>query len=213
MINNMGKVLIACVLCGSLTAGCASIVSLISEGSSSSQEISISSSPEGVRILDGEQDLGVTPLTVKVERAKNKVLMARKEGYEEREIPLGASINPWFWGNFAAGGLLGSTTDLATDASIRYEPSEYYVTLLPKRASESERQRLIGRLWARGYVLSQRRNILHDLACGGGEYWESALRVLQGSRSLDPALVNGLAEVFQSSQDPRSLIRALCLED
>lgn len=100
------------------------------------QVVSFNSNPSGAEIVLNGVPIGVTPFTSQIERGENKVVLVKKEGYDDQQVMLSTKLNGWFWGNFLFGGLLGSTTDYASGASIEYAPNTYYVTLIPKKASQ-----------------------------------------------------------------------------
>ena len=104
---------ISALLCGAMLGlfltGCASVVSLVSEGGLD-QKMQITSDPPGAKVfLMGSIPLGETPLlSAKVERAKNTFLVLKKEGYEDQNLLLKHNFNFWFWGNIICCGLLGT---------------------------------------------------------------------------------------------------------
>ena len=84
---------ISALLCmtvlGLFLTGCASVVSLISEGGLD-QEMRVTSDPPGAKVfLMGSIPLGETPLLdIKIERTKNTFLVLKKEGYEDQNLLL-----------------------------------------------------------------------------------------------------------------------------
>ncbi len=107
-------------LLGLFLTGCASVVSLVTEGGLD-QKIQITSDPSGAKVfLMGSIPLGDTPLLqIKIARVKNTFLVLKKEGYEDQNLLLKHNFNIWFWGNIICCGLLGSTTDsMLTDATV-----------------------------------------------------------------------------------------------
>ena len=73
--------------------------------------------------------VGRTPFTGTIERSSKLTLRVSKEGYQSRSIVLDSSIEPVFWDNFFVGGLVGSTTDLATGSMWKISPNTYNVDL------------------------------------------------------------------------------------
>ena len=73
--------------------------------------------------------VGRTPFTGTIERSSTVNLRVSKEGYQSRSLVLNSNIEPVFWINFFVGGLLGSTTDLATGSMWKISPNTYNVDL------------------------------------------------------------------------------------
>jgi len=172
------------------SVGCATIIS-VSEEDGLVQKITFSSDPSGVKLfLNGAKPLGETPLAVKIERSKDQFILAKKEGFEDQQIPLRHRFNNWFWGNILFGWLPGSTTDFADDAVVQLDPTTYYITMTPKKMSLEQRQQHAKTRWIRNLILVGFSDIQGDLARGKGEYLSSVLTVLnvtegQGEQALD----------------------------
>lgn len=170
---------ICVIVLGLFFSGCASVVSLVSEGGLD-QGMTFTSEPPGAQILLlGATPLGTTPIPkVKVERAKNTFLVVKKDGFEDQTIHLRDHFNYWFWGNIICCGLLGSTTDVADGATVQLDPTTYHFNLNPKKASLEERQQLAKSRWMRNLMLVGYPQIQQDLARGHGEYLSSVLSML-----------------------------------
>jgi len=94
-------------------SGCATIMS------GKTQKVKfISDKPAKIEI-DG-QTL-TTPATVEIRRENNSKIVKVKCDGKEKQIVLKKKVNPWFGGNLLFGGLLGSTTDYASDAMWQYD--------------------------------------------------------------------------------------------
>lgn len=119
-------------------AGCASIV-----GGGSTQQVNISSNPEGAAIwqgkLKGKEVVGLadtglkTPSNITIPR-KGAVLVLKKEGYKDTNVVLTQKVNGWFFGNIIIGGLIGSSIDLSTGASMKFDPDNIFVEMQPAAA-------------------------------------------------------------------------------
>jgi hypothetical protein len=159
--------------------GCASIVALATEDGLE-QKISFNSDPSGVKLfLNGTKPLGETPFARKIERSEHLFIIAKKEGFEDQRIQLTQHFNHWFWGNILFGGLIiGSTVDYANDAVVQLDPTTYYITMMPKKASLEQRQQHEKTQWARNLMLVGYPHIQADLARGEGEYLTSVLAIL-----------------------------------
>jgi len=164
-----------------LAVGCASIVSLITEGSTG-QNITFNSDPPGVQLLafgDEQRVLGVTPLTVELERAKGTFVVAKHDGYKDKNIHLRHHFNYWFWGNIICCGLLGSTTDgISSETTVEYDPDEYFITMKQTNASIEESQRWQAKMEIRNFLLYSYDKIAIELVRGEGEYLLSLYKLL-----------------------------------
>lgn len=70
-----------------------------------------------------------------VERTRHDLLfVCNKPGYETASALNPSGIEPWVFGNFLIGGLVGWGIDSATGADNRYEDGVF--TILPKQTAE-----------------------------------------------------------------------------
>lgn len=111
--------------------GCASIQS------GTTQQVKVSSNPEGATVytavkvngvVSNKTAVGVTPLTVTLSR-KHGALFVEKEGYVPTEVPLTTKMNPWVWGDILLTSPLSTSIDTSTGAAREYDPGEYMVDL------------------------------------------------------------------------------------
>jgi hypothetical protein len=202
MMRKIGTLLCMTVL-GLVLTGCASVVSLVSEGGLD-QKMNITSDPPGAAVfLMGSVPLGITPLTdAKIERAKNTFLVVKKEGYDDQNILLKHHFNYWFWGNIICCGLLGSTTDSINDSTIQLSPSQYHVLLTPKKISLEQTEQFARIKTARNLTLRGYSNVQQNLAVGGGEYLASLLTTLRVPESEQGDAIHQLQELMLDSKDP-----------
>lgn len=103
--------------------GCATIVD------GKTQQVSITSVPEGAEVLVNGATIGKTPMTYALQRGEGTVLTVKKEGYATIDRTLNTELNSMFWGNIIFGGVFGSTTDSSTGASIEYSPGQFVFNL------------------------------------------------------------------------------------
>ena len=121
-----------------LSTSCASIVSR------SYYNVTINSVPSEVkvRVLNrkgGEVAAGQTPVTLRLKASEGFFKSAKytlefsKEGYEGKQMPLEASIEPWYFGNLLFGGFIGLLiVDPATGAMWKIEDTSISTSLEPK---------------------------------------------------------------------------------
>ena len=195
--------LIYVAVLGLFLTGCASVVSLVSQGGLD-QEVTITSDPPGAKVfLMGSIPLGETPLVdAKVERTKNTFLVIKKEGYEDQNLLLKHRFNYWFWGNIICCGLLGSTTDSMTDATVQLTPTQYHVVLSPKKASLEQGEQFARIKTARNLTLRGYSEIQQNVAVGQGEYLASLLVTLGVPESERGNAIRQLQELMADSADP-----------
>jgi hypothetical protein len=200
MMKSVNTLLCVTVLGLSLT-GCASVVSLISEGGLD-QEMTFTSEPSGAQVLLlGATPLGTTPIPkVKVARAKNTFVVVKLDGFEDQTIHIKDNFNYWFWGNIICCGLLGSTTDGLDGATVKLDPTTYHFNLNPKMASLEERQQLAKTRWMRKLMLVGYPHIQQDLAQGQGEYLLSVLSMLAVPEKNRNDALNRLRQMSEESQ-------------
>ena len=120
-----------------LSTSCASIVSR------SYYNVSINSVPSEakVRVLNRngfEVAAGQTPVTLRLKASEGFFKSAKytlefsKEGYEGKQMPLEASIDPWYFGNLLFGGFIGIlVVDPATGAMWKIEDTSVSTSLEP----------------------------------------------------------------------------------
>jgi hypothetical protein len=114
-------------------SGCGSIQS------GTTQQIKVSSNPEGASVYVAQKKnetvtskvlVGVTPLTVTLSR-KNGALFVEKAGFVATEVPLTTKMNPWMWGNILLTSPLSTSIDISSGASREYDPGEFLIELQP----------------------------------------------------------------------------------
>ena len=157
-------VLITVLLCVPFLYGFATIVS------GTKQNITINSSPSGAEVVIDGFVKGLTPLSIDIKRKKNQSITIKKEGYQSQTLSLAYEFNKTFWGNALVGGLIGSSIDSSTGATIEYEPSSFHITLTPGSMSKLEKEEFNRELEARNFILSNYYNLTSDIAEGGGQY-------------------------------------------
>lgn len=155
-----------------ILSSCATIVA------GSSKSVTFDSNPNGVELVMDGNSLGVTPLTIQITGKPNRMIVARKEGYEAQSIILSTKRNPWFWGNIIILGVYGSTTDVQSGAAFEYEPNNYFITLMPKKVSEGEQIYLEKKMWARNFILGGYWYLAGDIARSEGEHLSSLYTIL-----------------------------------
>lgn len=156
-----------------LLSNCATIIK------GGKQEVSFTSVPEDTIVIVNGRTLGKTPVTTTIDRKSDQILTFEKEGYKTLTLPFTTTINGWFWGNIAIGGLIGSTTDGLSGAVYEYSPSQYNITLVPTDKTFTENTETIKKNEIKSYIISGYNNILMELDTKSGEYVNSLTELLK----------------------------------
>ncbi len=174
--------------------GCATI---FSDGQDT---ITFNSNVPGTKVfLDGIK-LGVTPLTIPIERkTANRNLKFTKTGYQTQELPLSHKFNMNFAMLLDISGTVTTLTPGAVDALtgnlIKYSPTEYHIEMEPERTGNHKlfRQRVTSmRFSALNFSGIQR-----DLVTGEGEF----LDALNTSFQIPPAHKEAFEKILQANLD------------
>jgi len=172
----MTKKFIFLLLISVLFSNCATIVK------GGKQEVGFTSVPDGAIVIVNGRTLGKTPITTTIDRKSDQTLTFEKEGYKTLTLPFTTTINGWFWGNIAVGGLLGSTTDGLSGAVYEYAPSQYNITLTPTDKTIANNPETIKRNEIKSFIISGYNNIISELNYKNGEYVKSLLEMLNVSK-------------------------------
>lgn len=115
--------LFALLSTAAVTSSCATIVG------GTSQTVSIDANVKGAEVVVNGAMVGQTPFAGTIKRGKSTSVTIKKAGYRPKTIILNTEVEPIFWGNIIVGGVLGSTTDLSTEAMYKYTPASINVDL------------------------------------------------------------------------------------
>lgn len=158
---------------GLVFCGCATILQ------GSSQVISVNSNVDGAQVYLAGELLGSTPFSGEVERGAVGTLAVKAEGYQDFTFALNREISTVFWLNIFVGGVLGSATDLSTDALYEYEPSTFQAELRPLNASVETQARSAKVAVMRRFLLMNGEPLARQIAEGQGHDLESLYRGLE----------------------------------
>jgi len=122
------KRIVMLIVIAALTA-CASIMH------GTSQDIGISSSPTGAKVLIDNQTGSMTPYVAKLSRKDNHIVKVSMDGYAPAELTLTKSVSGWVWGNIVFGGLIGLAVDAISGGLYNLTPSQLQTTLAQQRVS------------------------------------------------------------------------------
>ena len=114
-------------------AGCGTIIH------GNDQEIMITTSPSGARVLYDGAVRGITPCKVDVSRRPLKtILTVQKEGYGDKNLTIKNKVSLWaLLGNVVLGGVPGWIIDGATGSFGAYYTDTYLLDLEPLETTET----------------------------------------------------------------------------
>jgi hypothetical protein len=126
--NHDAMFVIAGVLLTALSflSGCATIIN------GSSQKIEVSSLPAGARVMVDTATVGVTPLSIKIQRCGEHTIRVGLAGYEEAELTITSGMSAWVWGNlsfYVIFAPLGAIVDLISGGVYTFAADRLYVEL------------------------------------------------------------------------------------
>jgi len=108
-----------------ILSGCASIIN------GTTQEVSISTTPQGATVKTTDNAACITPCKLELARKQDHILNINKKGYEETNLTLQHVISGAVAGNIILGGLIGWGIDAASGAQYRLVPETVNVDLKP----------------------------------------------------------------------------------
>jgi hypothetical protein len=103
--------------------GCASIMQ------GSNQNVGMSSTPTGAKIMVDNRDMGVTPASVRLSRKDNHTVRLELPGYQPYEMQLSRKTSGWVWGNLVFGGIPGLAIDAITGSMYKLTPEDVSATM------------------------------------------------------------------------------------
>jgi hypothetical protein len=203
MKNN--SVALALTLYSMVIIGCATIV----EGTT--QNISVTSNVDKAEVYINGNRMGFTPWTGLISKKKDTVLLLHKDGYRDESRILTTRVPGIFWGNILLGGLLGSTTDMASGAIYEYSPGSYSVTMETIQVTNSEPGEFEKETKIRNFILASYADIIKGLGRGENEHLISLLVFLEigddGARRQKA--INKLKAISELTSDASSFADAV----
>lgn len=118
-----------------MLVGSAALTACASIMHGTSQDIGISSSPTGAKVLIDNQTGSVTPYVAKLSRKDNHIVKLSMDGYAPAELTLTKSVSGWVWGNIVFGGLIGLAVDAISGGLYNLTPNQLQATLAQQRVS------------------------------------------------------------------------------
>lgn len=106
----LGAVLLLSASVSPLAMGCATFVH------GTKQEISVGSIPDGAAVYVDDEESGVTPLTVTLDRRETRAVRIEKPGYEPHRANLSREASAWVIGNIVFGRPIGLVVGGLIDA-------------------------------------------------------------------------------------------------
>jgi hypothetical protein len=172
-------ILVAVVLASLFITGCASIIS------GGSQTISISSNVHGAFLALNGAPIGTTPFVGNVSRGSNRTVVVTHPDHHPETITLTARINTVFLLNIISGGVLGTTTDLATGAIWQFSPTSFFVNLRPIVQSQFDFER---ESRIRYFAMMNHSQIAIDSYSENGEFLLTLAYLMSDNMTQDHAI-------------------------
>jgi len=124
------RIALLLLLLGSMgLGGCASVTRGWSE------QIQISSQPEGAEVRTSLSQACTTPCTLTVQRKDEFSVSFAKPGYHPQTVPVGTRVAgagvAGFAGNVVVGGIIGMGVDAASGATLEHHPNPVVAELQP----------------------------------------------------------------------------------
>jgi hypothetical protein len=112
-----------------IAAGCATIIH------GSRQSTAISSYPSHATVFIDNQNMGATPLMVRLKRKDNHLVKIELPGYLPYEATFTHKFNAWIFGNLVFGGIIGIVVDAVDGAMYKLSPDQLDAELTQGTAS------------------------------------------------------------------------------
>ncbi|MDR1812626.1 MAG: PEGA domain-containing protein [Candidatus Fibromonas sp.] len=185
-MKNLNFKFIVFAFCAVYFISCATIVR------GTKQTITIHSNVNNAIVEFDGVAVGITPLTAKIRKKKNRTVTVRKQGYITQNIVLEKEFDflAAGLGNFISASGIGSTsttTDWFTGACWLYEPSSYYVQL--PRAGQSTLD-YYNELAIRKFAMINHSQIAIDAGKSGGEYTDALADLMKSKMNKETAMLN-----------------------
>lgn len=110
-----------------LYSGCATIFS------GSNSDITLSSEPQGAKVLVNGSNEGTTPTTLKLKKGKDYVIEFVKEGYQNKTLRMSYGIGTGWLILDILSGLIGIIIDAASGNWNEFDISNYKASLEPAK--------------------------------------------------------------------------------
>jgi hypothetical protein len=115
-------VTLVAILVGVL-GGCATIFS------GGPDPVELGSKPEGATVIVNGQNMGMTPVTLKLEPSKTYIITFKKEGFEDASVTLNSHVQPGWVVLDILAGILGVAIDAATGDWKAFDQGQHFIEL------------------------------------------------------------------------------------
>lgn len=123
--------LLFCFFCNGMLSGCATIVK------GTTQNVPVASDPDKADVIADGQQMGQTPIDLKLQRKRDHLITISKTGFQSKSIAVTKSVGGAVWGNIIAGGLIGWGVDATSGAQYNLSPESISVKLEPLKEGEA----------------------------------------------------------------------------
>lgn len=94
--------------------------------------VAFGSDPEGASVLVNGQEMGKTPVTLKLKPSKTYIVTFKREGYEDATVTLNSHVQAGWVVLDILAGVIGVAIDAATGGWKAFDEGQHYVTLKAK---------------------------------------------------------------------------------
>ena len=130
------RLVLVCALATSL-GGCATITR------GTTDQITITTDPEGARVTTSLSQSCISPCTLTVGRKDEFIVSVSADGYKPQEIPVKTQLagggTAAFASNILLGSVVGMGVDASTGATLEHVPNPVHVALEPLESPPPER--------------------------------------------------------------------------
>jgi hypothetical protein len=114
------------------SSSCASIIT------GATDDILITSSPDGAYFRTNLGQSGRTPQSISIPDDQPLSVSFRLEGYEDQSASVGTRMSAWVLGNIVFGGLIGLVVDVAANGNV-HKSDQVHVVMYPLPAPKTSR--------------------------------------------------------------------------
>ena len=176
-----------------LLASCATMFS------EKQQSVTFDSNEKNVSIYINNEKVCQTPCITHIQRSNNNVLIvAKKDGFEDKSIVLSSSFNPMSFVNALSSvtSTFGVSTDLSSGKIWEYNPNAFYISMHKETNNPAEKLRNQKTEELRTFILHHYSDIKLDAQHEGQKEY---IRAISEKTNLSTKLINEI--VLESTND------------
>lgn len=173
-----------------LLSGCATVFS------SHQQSVTFNTVPPEATVRVNGKVVGVTPLTVDLDRDGDTVAVLEKSGYRNQIFPLRTHINPLFWGDVILLSPIGMIVDASDHTMVAYEPDHYEIRLTSTPDTRGEAAAIDPASQVTHFIGTHYDELGQELVKGNGALIDQLVGMLGVSPEDNAACVKILRDMY-----------------